>query len=42
LLKPAIALADARRKLKDDIDRMKTEAGDVSLIAVGGGPFSCA
>jgi len=33
------ALADARRKLEDDIDRMKTEAGDVPLVAVGGGAF---
>jgi N-methylhydantoinase A/oxoprolinase/acetone carboxylase beta subunit len=29
----------ARAKLEDAIDRMKTEAGDVSLIAVGGGAF---
>jgi hypothetical protein len=28
-----------RRKFKDDIDRMKIEASDVSLVAVGGGPF---
>jgi N-methylhydantoinase A/oxoprolinase/acetone carboxylase beta subunit len=33
------ALADARRKLEEDIDRMKTEAGDVPLVAVGGGAF---
>ena len=33
------ALADAHRKLEDDIDRMKTEAGDVPLLAVGGGAF---
>ncbi|CCE09505.1 putative hydantoinase A [Bradyrhizobium sp. STM 3843] len=33
------ALADAHRKLADDIDRMKTEAGDVPLLAVGGGAF---
>jgi N-methylhydantoinase A/oxoprolinase/acetone carboxylase beta subunit len=29
----------ARTKLEDAIDRMKTEAGDVTLIAVGGGAF---
>jgi N-methylhydantoinase A/oxoprolinase/acetone carboxylase beta subunit len=33
------ALADAHRKLEEDIDRMKTEAGDVPLLAVGGGAF---
>jgi N-methylhydantoinase A/oxoprolinase/acetone carboxylase beta subunit len=33
----AIALATAM--LEDAIDRMKTEAGDVTLIAVGGGAF---
>jgi N-methylhydantoinase A/oxoprolinase/acetone carboxylase beta subunit len=32
-------LAAARAKLEDAIDRMKTEAGDVPLIAVGGGAF---
>jgi N-methylhydantoinase A/oxoprolinase/acetone carboxylase beta subunit len=32
-------LAVAREKLEDAIDRMKTEAGDVALIAVGGGAF---
>lgn len=32
-------LAAAREKLEDAIDRMKTEAGDVKLIAVGGGAF---
>jgi N-methylhydantoinase A/oxoprolinase/acetone carboxylase beta subunit len=32
-------LAIARRKLEEAIDRMKTEAGDVPLIAVGGGAF---
>jgi N-methylhydantoinase A/oxoprolinase/acetone carboxylase beta subunit len=32
-------LAAAREKLEDAIDRMKTEAGDVPLIAVGGGSF---
>jgi N-methylhydantoinase A/oxoprolinase/acetone carboxylase beta subunit len=29
----------ARERLEDAIDRMKTEAGDVTLIAVGGGAF---
>lgn len=29
----------AKQKLEDAIDRMKTEAGDVTLIAVGGGAF---
>jgi N-methylhydantoinase A/oxoprolinase/acetone carboxylase beta subunit len=33
------ALSDAQRKLEEDIDRMKTEAGDVPLLAVGGGAF---
>jgi N-methylhydantoinase A/oxoprolinase/acetone carboxylase beta subunit len=32
-------LADARRKLEEAIDRMKTEARDVPLVAVGGGAF---
>ena len=32
-------LAAAQAKLEDAIDRMKTEAGDVPLIAVGGGAF---
>ena len=32
-------MALAREKLEDAIDRMKTEAGDVTLIAVGGGAF---
>jgi len=32
-------LGAAREKLEDAIDRMKTEAGDVELIAVGGGAF---
>jgi N-methylhydantoinase A/oxoprolinase/acetone carboxylase beta subunit len=32
-------LAQAKVKLEDAIDRMKTEAGDVPLIAVGGGAF---
>lgn len=29
----------ARAKLEDAVDRMKTEAGDVQLVAVGGGAF---
>jgi N-methylhydantoinase A/oxoprolinase/acetone carboxylase beta subunit len=33
------ALADAHSQLEEDIDRMKTEAGDVPLLAVGGGAF---
>lgn len=32
-------LADARRLLEENVDRMKTEAGDVPLLAVGGGAF---
>ena len=32
-------LAAAREKLEDAIDRVKTEAGPVALIAVGGGAF---
>jgi len=39
---PALAeavLDSARQKIEDAIDRMKTEAGDVKLIAVGGGAF---
>jgi N-methylhydantoinase A/oxoprolinase/acetone carboxylase beta subunit len=32
-------LAIARQTLEDAIDRMKTEAGDATLIAVGGGAF---
>ncbi|HWD56698.1 MAG TPA: hydantoinase/oxoprolinase family protein, partial [Stellaceae bacterium] len=32
-------LALAREKLEDALDRMKTEAGEVTLIAVGGGAF---
>jgi N-methylhydantoinase A/oxoprolinase/acetone carboxylase beta subunit len=32
-------LDQVRAKLEDAIDRMKTEAGDVPLIAVGGGGF---
>ena len=34
-----MALAVARAKLEEKVDRMKTEAGDVPLIAVGGGAF---
>jgi N-methylhydantoinase A/oxoprolinase/acetone carboxylase beta subunit len=33
------ALADATRQLEENIDRMKTEAGDAPLVAVGGGAF---
>ncbi|GGF70780.1 hydantoinase [Azorhizobium oxalatiphilum] len=33
------ALDDARRQLEDNVDRMKTEAGEVPLLAVGGGAF---
>ena len=32
-------LAEARRMIEETVDRMKTEAGDVPLIAVGGGAF---
>src|SRR5271167_3063348 len=32
-------LETARRKVEDAVDRMKTEAGDLPLIAVGGGAF---
>lgn len=32
-------LSAAREKIEDAIDRMKTEAGEVKLIAVGGGAF---
>jgi N-methylhydantoinase A/oxoprolinase/acetone carboxylase beta subunit len=32
-------LEEARAKIEDAIDRMKTEAGDLPLIAVGGGAF---
>jgi N-methylhydantoinase A/oxoprolinase/acetone carboxylase beta subunit len=41
-LPPGLAgavLDEARAKLEDAIDRMKTEAGDVPLVAVGGGAF---
>jgi N-methylhydantoinase A/oxoprolinase/acetone carboxylase beta subunit len=33
------ALELVRRKIEDAVDRMKTEAGDLPLIAVGGGAF---
>jgi len=39
---PALAAAvldRARAMIEDAVDRMKTEAGDVTLIAVGGGAF---
>ena len=32
-------LEEARAKIEDSVDRMKTEAGDLPLIAVGGGAF---
>ena len=32
-------LASVRQKIEDAVDRMKTEAGDLPLIAVGGGAF---
>ncbi|HVH81287.1 MAG TPA: hydantoinase/oxoprolinase family protein, partial [Stellaceae bacterium] len=32
-------MASAKEKLEDAVDRMKTEAGDMILIAVGGGAF---
>ena len=35
----AAVLDEARAKIEDAIDRMKTEAGDLPLIAVGGGAF---
>jgi N-methylhydantoinase A/oxoprolinase/acetone carboxylase beta subunit len=35
----AAALCDATRQLEENIDRMKTEAGDAPLVAVGGGAF---
>ena len=35
----AAVLAAAAAKIEDAVDRMKTEAGDVTLIAVGGGAF---
>ncbi len=39
---PAVAeavLRTAKQKIEDAVDRMKTEAGDGTLIAVGGGAF---
>ena len=36
---PAAVLDRARAMIEDAVDRMKTEAGDVTLIAVGGGAF---
>jgi N-methylhydantoinase A/oxoprolinase/acetone carboxylase beta subunit len=35
----AAVLERARAKIEDSVDRMKTEAGDLPLIAVGGGAF---
>jgi N-methylhydantoinase A/oxoprolinase/acetone carboxylase beta subunit len=35
----AAALDEVRAKIEDTVDRMKTEAGDLPLIAVGGGAF---
>jgi N-methylhydantoinase A/oxoprolinase/acetone carboxylase beta subunit len=35
----AAVLDKARQKIEDAVDRMKTEAGDLPLIAVGGGAF---
>jgi len=35
----AAVLNEARTKIEDAVDRMKTEAGDLPLIAVGGGAF---
>ena len=35
----AAVLDQARAKIEDSVDRMKTEAGDLPLIAVGGGAF---
>jgi N-methylhydantoinase A/oxoprolinase/acetone carboxylase beta subunit len=32
-------LAEAQRRIEDAVDRMKTEAGEVPLVAVGGGAF---
>ena len=33
------AIADIHATIEDSVDRMKTEAGDISVIAVGGGAF---
>src|SRR6516165_6197634 len=35
----AAVLEEARAKIEDSVDRIKTEAGDLPLIAVGGGAF---
>jgi N-methylhydantoinase A/oxoprolinase/acetone carboxylase beta subunit len=35
----AAVLKQARAKIEDSVDRMKTEAGDLPLVAVGGGAF---
>lgn len=35
----ARVVAEAARLLEDGVDRMKTQAGDIPLIAVGGGSF---
>ena len=35
----AEVLGEVRRMIEDTVDRMKTEAGEVALIAVGGGAF---
>jgi N-methylhydantoinase A/oxoprolinase/acetone carboxylase beta subunit len=35
----ARVFAEAKRMVEETVDRMKTEAGDVPLIAVGGGAF---
>ena len=35
----AAVFAEARRMVEETIDRLKTEAGDVPLVAVGGGAF---
>jgi hypothetical protein len=32
-------LASARERIEDAVDRIKTEAGDMPLVAVGGGAF---
>ncbi len=35
----AAVFAEAKRMVEEAVDRMKTEAGDIPLIAVGGGAF---
>ena len=35
----AAVFAEAQRMVEETVDRMKTEAGDVPLVAVGGGAF---